>query len=124
LIAHAGLVRLVSGVNQDLPPQDQQAYKALSVAPRWVQTALYELRGMTEGGAQAKEVTTLGALPLILLSRGKDMDADSVASQARYLALSSNSKHLIADHSGHNIHWEQPEAAVAAIVQMVMQVRQ
>ncbi len=52
------------------------------------------------------------------------MDADSVASQARYLALSSNSKHLIADHSGHNIHWEQPEAAVAAIVQMVMQVRQ
>jgi len=124
LIARTGLVRLVSGVNQDLPPQDQQAYKALSVAPRRTQTALDELRGMTEGGAQAREATTLGALPLILLSRGKDMDADSVASQARYLALSTDSQHLFADHSGHNIHWEQPEAAVAAILQMVAQLQQ
>ena len=72
LIARIGLVRLLSGVNQDLPPQDQQAYKALSVTPRWVQTALDESRGMTEGGAQARAVTTLGALPLIVLSRGKD----------------------------------------------------
>ncbi len=63
LIARAGLVRLLSGVNQDLPPQDQQAYKALSVAPRWIQTALDEARGMTEGGAQARAVTTLGDCP-------------------------------------------------------------
>jgi len=124
LIARAGLVRLLSGVNQTLPPQDQQAYKALSVTPRWVQTALDEARGMTEGGAQARAVTTLGDLPLIVLSRGKDMDADSAASQARYLQLSTDSQQLFADHSGHTIHWEQPEAAVAAIVQMVAQVRQ
>jgi pimeloyl-ACP methyl ester carboxylesterase len=124
LIARIGLVRLVSGVNQDLPPQDQQAYKAISVTPRWSQTALDEARGMTEGGAQARAVTTLGSLPLIVLSRGKDMDADSSASQARFLELSSNSQHLIADHSGHTIHWEQPEAAIAAIVKMVVQVRQ
>jgi pimeloyl-ACP methyl ester carboxylesterase len=123
LIARAGLVRLLSGVNQDLPPQDQQAYKALSVTPRWIQTALDESRGMTEGGAQARAVTTLGDLPLILLSRGKDMDADSAASQARYLQLSTNSEHLYADHSGHNIQIEQPEAAISAIVKMVEQVR-
>ena len=122
MIARAGLVRLLSGVNQDLPPQDQQAYKALSVTPRWIQTALDESRGMTEGGAQARAVTTLGDLPLIVLSRGKDLDADSAASQARYLQLSTDSEQLFADHSGHNIHWEQPEAAVAAIVQMVAQV--
>jgi len=52
------------------------------------------------------------------------MDADSAASQARYLQLSTNSEQLFADHSGHNIHWEQPEAAVTAIVQMVRQVRE
>jgi len=124
LIARIGLVRLLSGVNQDLPPQDQQAYKAISVTPRWIQTALDEARGMAEGGAQARAVTTLGDLPLIVLSRGKDLDADSAASQARYLQLSTDSEQLFADHSGHTIHWEQPEAAVAAIVQMVMQVRQ
>src|SRR5512134_3451706 len=124
LIARIGLVRLLSGVTQDLPPQDQQAYKALSVSPRWIQTALDESRGMTEGGAQARAVTTLGDLPLIVLSRGNDLDADSAASQARYLQLSTDSEQLFADHSGHNIHWEQPEAAVAAIVQMVSQVRE
>ena len=124
LIARIGLVRLLSGVKQDLPPQDQQAYKALSVTPRWIQTALDEGRGMAESGAQARAVTTLGDLPLIVLSRGKDMDADSAASQARYLQLSTDSEQLFADHSGHNIHWEQPEAAVAAIVQMVRQVRE
>jgi pimeloyl-ACP methyl ester carboxylesterase len=123
LIARVGLVRLLSGVNQGLLPQDQQAYKALSVTPRWVQTALDESRGMTEGGAQARAVTTLGDLPLILLSRGKDMDADSAASQARYLQLSTNSQHLFADHSGHNIQIEQPEAAISAILKMVEQVR-
>ena len=123
LIARAGLVRLLSGVNQNLPPQDQQAYKALSVTPRWIQTALDEGRGMTEGGAQARAVTTLGDLPLIVLSRGKDMDADSAASQARYLQLSTDSEQLFADHSGHNIQIEQPEAAISAILKMVEQVR-
>jgi len=124
LIARIGLVRLLSGVNQDLPPQDQQAYKAISVTPRWVQTALDEARGMTEGGAQARSVSTLGSLPLIVLSRGKDLDEESAASQARYLQLSSNSQQLFADQSGHAIQIEQPDAAVSAIIQMVRQVRE
>ena len=122
LIARAGLVRLLSGLDQDLPPQDQQAYKALSVTPRWVQTALDEARGMTEGGAQARAVTTLGNLPLIVLSRGKDWDADTAASHARYLQLSSNSQQLFADQSGHSIQVEQPDAAVSAILQMARRV--
>jgi len=124
LIARIGLVRLLSGVNQDLPLQDQQAYKAISVTPRWIQTALDEARGMAEGGAQARAVTTVGALPLIVLSRGKDLDADSAASQSRYLKLSSNSQQIFAEESGHSIELEQPEAAVAAILKMVELVRQ
>jgi pimeloyl-ACP methyl ester carboxylesterase len=122
LIARAGLVRLLSGLDQDLPPRDQQAYKALSVTPRWVQTALDEAQGMTEGGEQARAVTTLGNLPLIVLSRGKDWDADTAASHARYLQLSSNSQQLFADQSGHSIQVKQPDAAVSAILQMTRQV--
>ena len=79
--------------------------------------------GMSEGGAQARAVTTLGALPLIVLSRGKDQDADITAAQARYLQLSTDSQQLFADQSGHRIMIEQPEAAVAAIVKMVSQLR-
>jgi pimeloyl-ACP methyl ester carboxylesterase len=127
LMARIGVMRLLAvplGAVEDLPEGDKQAYTASVVTPRGVQTYLDEGMGMSEGGAQARAVTTLGALPLILLSRGKDMDAESAASQARYLQLSTDSQHLIADQSGHHIMIEQPEAAVAAILQMVEQIRQ
>ena len=126
-IARIGLVRLLSGPLgsvKDLPEQDKQTYKAYSVAPRSVQTFIDEGMGMSEGGAQAKAVTTLGALPLIVLSAGLDETADHTASQAGFLLLSSNSQQLFAEESGHEIHIEQPEAAVAAIVKMVEMVRQ
>lgn len=127
LMARIGLARLLAGPLgsiQNLPEGDKQAYTANTVTPRSTRTLLDEGMGMSEGGAQARAVTTLGALPLIVLSRGKDMDAESAASQARYLQLSTNSQHLIADQSGHRIMIEQPEAAVAAIVKMVELVRQ
>jgi pimeloyl-ACP methyl ester carboxylesterase len=127
LMARIGLARLLAGPLgsiQNLPEGDKQAYTAYSVTSRGAQTLTDELIGMSEGGAQARAVTTLGALPLIVLSRGKDMDAESAASQARYLQLSTDSQQLIADQSGHRIMIEQPEAAVAAILQMVRQVRQ
>jgi pimeloyl-ACP methyl ester carboxylesterase len=126
LMARIGLVRLLAdplGAIQNLPAGDKQAYTASAVAPRGVQTFTDEGMGMSEGGAQARAVTTLGALPLIVLSRGKDQDADWAASQAGYLKLSTDSQQFFADHSGHRIMIEQPEAAIAAIVKMVEQLR-
>ena len=126
LMARIGLVRLLAdplGSIQNLPAGDKQAYTAYAVAPRGVQTFTDEGMGMSEGGAQARAVTTLGALPLIVLSRGKDQDADWAASQAGYLKLSTDSQQFFADHSGHRIMIEQPEAAIAAIVKMVEQLR-
>jgi pimeloyl-ACP methyl ester carboxylesterase len=127
LMARIGLARLLAGPLgsiQNLPQGYKQAYTANTVTLRSTQTLLDEGRGMSEGGAQARAVTSLDALPLIVLSRGKDMDAESAASQARYLQLSTDSQHLVADQSDHRIMIEQPEAAVAAILQMVEQVRQ
>jgi pimeloyl-ACP methyl ester carboxylesterase len=127
LLARTGLMRVLAGPLgsiQDLPPGVKEAYTATSVTPRSTQTLLDEFIGMNEGGAQAKAVTTLGNLPLIVLSRGKDQDADWAASQTGYLKLSTNNQQLFADHSGHRIMIEQPEAAIAAIVKMVNQVRQ
>ncbi len=127
LLARIGVVRLLAGPLgsiQDLPEGDKQAYTAYAVAPRSAQTFLDEGRGMSEGGAQARAVTSLGALPVIVLSRGKDQDAKHTAAQADLLQLSTNSQQFFADQSGHSIHIDQPEAAVAAIVKMVEQVRQ
>jgi pimeloyl-ACP methyl ester carboxylesterase len=126
LMARIGVMRLLAGPLgsiQNLPPEEKQAYKAFSVTPLFAQTFVDEGRGMSEGGAQARAVTTLGALPLIVLSRGKDQDAKHTVAQADLLQLSTGSQQLFADRSGHRIMIDQPEAAVAAIVKMVEQVR-
>ena len=127
LLARIGLVRLLAnplGSVEDLPDGDKQAYTAFAVAPRSVQTFMDEGKGMSEGGAQARAVTSLGSLPIIVLSRGKDQDAKHTAAQTDLLQLSTNSQQFFADQSGHPIMIEQPDAAVAAIVKMVELVRQ
>jgi pimeloyl-ACP methyl ester carboxylesterase len=127
LLARIGLVRLLAdplGSVENLPDGDKQAYTAFAVAPRSVQTFTDEGMGMSEGGAQARAVTSLGALPLIVLSRGKDQDAKHTAAQTDLLQFSTISQQLFADQSGHPIMIDQPDAAVAAIVKMVEMVRQ
>ena len=127
LLARVGLVRLLAdplGSIRNLPPEEKQTYQPYAVAPRSVQTVVDEFMGMAEGGMQARAVTTLGDLPVIVLSRGKDQDAKHTAAQADLLQLSTNSQQFFADQSGHSINIDQPEAAVAAIVKMVEQVRQ
>jgi pimeloyl-ACP methyl ester carboxylesterase len=127
LPARIGLVRLFAGplgLTSDMSPEVQHAYTAFSVTPRSVQTTLDEGTGMPESFIQAGAVKTFGDLPLIVLSRGLDPDQDWQAMQTEQLQLSSQSQQLFADKSGHNIQLDQPEAAVAAIVKMVAQLRQ
>ena len=39
--------------------------------------------------------------------------------QTEFLGLSSNSQQLFADRSGHNVEFDQPDAAVAAMQKMI-----
>jgi hypothetical protein len=71
---------------------------------------------MPERFIQAGAVKTFGDVPLIVLSQGRDPDQDWQTMQTELLQLSSDSQQLIADKSGHNIEFDQPAAAVGAIV--------
>jgi pimeloyl-ACP methyl ester carboxylesterase len=128
LPARIGLLQLFAGplgLTSGLSPEVQQAYTAFSVTPRYIQTYLVDKgTGMPQSFRQASAVTTFGDLPLIVLSRGLDEDRDWQAMQTDLLHLSSHSQQMFADKSGHNAQLDQPEAAVAAIVQMVAQLRQ
>jgi pimeloyl-ACP methyl ester carboxylesterase len=129
LPARVGLVRLVTGPVAGLSPDDANAYTAHSVTVRALQAAIDEGRGMQESLAQARRVTTLGSVPLIVLSRGLPEgsaaeDEKWQREQSELLQLSPDSRQLFAETSGHNIHFDQPAAAVAAIVQIVEQLRQ
>jgi pimeloyl-ACP methyl ester carboxylesterase len=127
LPARVGALRALAGplgLTAGLPPGVADAYAALWVTPRNLQAWIVdEGRGMQHSLAQARAVTSLGATPLIVLSRGRDRDAVHVAEQAQLLELSPNSRQMVAEQSGHNVQVDQPAAAVDAIVRMVEWVR-
>jgi pimeloyl-ACP methyl ester carboxylesterase len=125
-LARIGLARLLPGPGSDqgLTPEAAQAYAAVGATPRAVQAWADEGNGMPASLDQASAVKTLGDVPLIVLSRGLDLEPEWQKSQAELLQLSSDSQGLVADKSGHNIHFDQPEAAVGAIVKVVEQLRQ
>jgi pimeloyl-ACP methyl ester carboxylesterase len=124
LLAHFGLVRLITGSEPNLPAEARAAYEAFAVTPRAAQTWADEGHGLPASLDQAYAVKSFGDLPLIVLTAGLNQEAGWSALQAGLLQLSPNSQQLFAEKSGHNIQFEQPEAAVGAIVQMVEQLRQ
>ena len=129
LPARVGLIRFVTDPVAGLSPDDANAYTAHSVTVRSLQAAIDEGRGMQETLAQARRITTLGSLPLIVLSRGlregsAGEDEKWQREQTELLQLSSHSQQVFAEKSGHNIQFDQPGAAATAIVQMVAQLRQ
>jgi pimeloyl-ACP methyl ester carboxylesterase len=126
LLARIGLVRVLAvplGLAPNLPPEAQSAYTAFSVIPRSVQAWADEGAAMQESLAQADGVRTFGDLPLIVLTGGLNQQTDWQDMQVELLELSSNSQQIVLDNSGHAIHLDQPDAAVAAIVNMVSQLR-
>jgi pimeloyl-ACP methyl ester carboxylesterase len=127
LPARVGALRALAGplgVKADLAPGVADAYVASWVTPRhWQVWMVDEGRAIPRSLAEAHAVTSLGATPLIVLSRGRDQDGTHVAEQADLLTLSSDSQQLFAERSGHNVQIDEPQAAVDAIVRMVEQVR-
>ena len=65
---------------------------------------------------------TFGDVPLIVLTARLNPIQGWQEWQTELLQLSSNSQQLFAD-SDHNIHFEKPDAVVAAILKMVEMVR-
>src|SRR5215207_106820 len=104
LPARIGLVRLVTYPVAGLSPDDANAYTAHSVTAHALQAAIDEGRGMQESLAQARRITTLGTVPLIVLSRGLPEDGEQKwqREQTELLQLSSNSQQVFAEQSGHN----------------------
>ncbi len=123
LLARTGFMRLVTGRTKELPPEAQAPYAAFSVTPRAVQAWADEGAGMPESFVQADAVKTFGAVPLIVLTASLNHQTGWQTMQTELLQLSSNSQQMMADHSGHNIQFEQPEAAVEALTKMVRQLR-
>lgn len=126
VLAHFGVVRLLVKLPGIAPsvPANEEAYYPLYIRPQSLQATANESQGLPAAGAQAAAVKSFGDLPLIVLTARLNNNQGWQEWQTELSQLSSNSQHLFAENSGHNVQVEEPDAAVAAIVQMVEQVRE
>ena len=125
-LSRVGFVRLFAkpmGILPDAPP-NADAYYALGVTPQNIQALIDDSKGMPAAGAQASAVKSFGDLPLIVLTARLNDIPGWPDWQTELLQMSSNSQQLFAENSGHNIEFDEPDAAVEAILQMVHQVRE
>jgi pimeloyl-ACP methyl ester carboxylesterase len=127
LLARFGVARLLVRLPGIAPsvPASEAAYYPLYIRPQSLQTSDDELRGLPASLAQAAAVKSFGDLPLIVLTGRLHTDPpDWQIWQTELLQLSSNSQQFFAENGNHVIQIEEPDAAVAAITQMVQQVRE
>lgn len=149
----AGLV-LVDGVHPDqcerrrdaLPPEspddseDLRAFRSFFVDCETFWSRITGEGGdswLDNSGDQAREVTSLGDLPLVVLANGStsgdrgDISPDLVAQldqiklemQAEYADLSTNGSLVVVEDTGHLIHNDQPQVVIDAILRVLQMAR-
>ena len=108
----------------------------LSILARatYYQATIAEVAALEEICAQVRalHITSFGDMPLIVLSRGlpnpspllSDIENQQVWEimqewQSELVGLSSESKQIIAEQSGHHIQLDQPELVIEAVREMV-----
>lgn len=122
-----------------MPAETVEMYKYLMVAdPSRVDTMIAELRSLETSRAQVRAARTLslGEIPLVVIRHGQPQSVPGMPEavnqayeeawqqiQSEHAALSTNGRLLVAERSGHMIHYDQPELVVEAIRQVVQAVR-
>jgi pimeloyl-ACP methyl ester carboxylesterase len=116
------IVKLL-GLASSMPP-NEEAYWPQYIRSPSLQASAREYQGLPASAAEAADVKSFGDLPLIVLTAKLNDNPGWPEWQNELLQLSSNSEHLFAEKSGHNVQVDEPDAAVAAILKMAELVRQ
>ena len=119
-----------------LPPEIRPTYLEVGFQPKYFQSNLDELTASAESDKQLSAAGSLGNIPLTVIRHGiPEMFASMPVEQAKraeqvwqelqadLAKLSSNSRLLVAEKSGHGIQIDQPSLVVDAIRQIVEIVR-
>lgn len=144
VVSYVGVLRLIGEMNL-LPileeiKRDMQKYplsvqtlfdtfKSFCYRPHYWATASNELANIQKGFEEVQSVTSLGSLPLIVLSQGSKESKMSDERRQQWASLqldltklSSNSQRIIAENSGHFVQLDQPELVVSAVQQLLESV--
>jgi pimeloyl-ACP methyl ester carboxylesterase len=105
-----------------LPADVHPIVQALWCQPKCFQAMSAHLAALEETAALATRVTSLGAVPLVVISGG-DQPPDMIAKHQELTRLSSESRHVVATGSGHWIQLDQPGLVIAAVRDLVERLR-
>jgi pimeloyl-ACP methyl ester carboxylesterase len=136
----AGLV-LVDAAHEDQyrrAPREIQERALVAASPKHVETFIAEQQAIEAIHAELRVagITSLGDLPLLVLSHGEPMAMPSLSEevnqaneqlwqqlQAELAGLSSRGRLVVAHDSGHYIQLERPQLVIDAIREVVSAVR-
>lgn len=120
--------------NRGFPEEAYAQYQAITATTGYFETWITESLAVPESAAEARalHMTSFGSLPIIVLSAGQwdaipslsdaenqQLWEDFKIQQSELVALSSESKQIIAEQSSHHIQLDQPDLVVDAIQEMV-----
>lgn len=72
------------------------------------------LAALEETAAVVSRVTSLGDIPLVIISSG-DQPPETIAKHRELTHLSSQSRHIVASNSGHWIQFDAPSLVIDAV---------
>lgn len=123
-------------ITEKLPAGLKPIYLEVGYQPKYFESNLDELAACTKSDEQLSVTGPLGDIPLTVIRHGiPDLFARMPAEQAKQAEqiwqemqtelanLSTNSRMLVAEQSGHGIQVDQPDLVVEAIREMVEMVR-
>jgi pimeloyl-ACP methyl ester carboxylesterase len=144
-LAPLGVVRLSGEIERAVsygPGSDEhkQRTSAVQNQSHWLSAYLAEFNAFDLDQRMNQTPPSLGNLPLIVLTRGKEVQQGGMPSyytleilqeredawqmmQKELTALSTQGRQIIARESGHSIHLDQPELIFGAVQEMLTKVR-
>ena len=123
-----GLIRLIGASlwgGPAMPRATRTEGMLLKTSQRGVDAQTAEGLERAADDALLQAAPSLADRPVIVLAAGQKVAHDPIWAEAqrRQAALSTNSRLIVAEGSGHAIHWEQPTLVIDAVRQVVDDVR-
>src|SRR5262249_41441723 len=103
-------------------PESHPVVQALWCQPKCFEAMAGHLRVLPEATASAGAISSLGDLPLIVISSG-DQPADVLAAHEQLAKLSACGRVVLASKSGHWVPYDEPDLIVDAIREIVERFR-
>jgi len=103
---------------QNVAPELRAMLIAQRTDPQNFQCGVREAVAVPESVAQFRATRRIGNLPLVVLTPASS-SAPWMAAQKDLLQLSTHSKHIIVENTGHEIHFTRPDVVIEAIREVV-----